>query len=249
MFQCAVSQGTGLSLPLPSLDLAKLNQQFATAHPKSILLWCLETVPCGLVQSSAFGASGMVTLDLLYRDLASQPPVPVVFVDTLHHFPESLAHVKAVQAKYQVDLKIYSPWGCDSCEGFAAKYGHRLWERDLDQFQGLTKVEPFQRALRELGVQTWLTGRRRDQAQQRSQLPIFERDAQGRLKVNPLANWTHQTLWKYIIENQVPYNPLYDQGYASIGDEPLTTTIRPGETERSGRWRGTGRTECGIHTA
>lgn len=98
-------------------------------------------------------------------------------------------------------------------------------------------------------MQTWLTGRRRDQAQQRSQLPIFERDAQGRLKVNPLANWTHQTLWKYIIENQVPYNPLYDQGYASIGDEPLTTNIRPGETERSGRWRGTGRTECGIHTA
>jgi phosphoadenosine phosphosulfate reductase len=247
MPQCAVPQALSDLYPLATLDLVALNRQFATAHPKSILLWCLEHIPNGLIQSSAFGVSGMVTLDLLYHDLAPQPPIPVLFIDTLHHFPETLAHVQSTQAYYNLDLKIYRPLGIDSRGEFAAIYGDRLWESDLDRFQTLTKVEPFQQALETLDVKAWLTGRRRDQADQRAHLPIFEWDKRGCLKVNPLANWSYQTVWKYVMENQVPYNPLYDLGYASIGDEPLTTTIQTGESERSGRWRGTGRTECGIH--
>ena len=94
---------------------------------------------------------------------------------------------------------------------------------------------------------SWITGRRRDQSETRSQLPIFELDASGLLKVNPLASWTNKDVWRYIVENQVPYNVLHDQGYGSIGDEPLTTPLMVGEHERDGRWRGTGKTECGIH--
>ena len=107
-------------------------------------------------------------------------------------------------------------------------------------------MEPLQRALDDLQVQAWITGRRRDQSAARQSLPIFER-VNGRLKVNPLANWTRQDLWAYTEQNGVLYNPLHDQGYTSIGDQPLTTPTAAGEDERAGRWRGTEKTECGIH--
>ena len=104
----------------------------------------------------------------------------------------------------------------------------------------------MQRALAELEVHAWITGRRRDQGAERQGLPIFER-VDGRLKVNPLASWTRQDLWAYVDEQDVLYNPLHDQGYTSIGDQPLTTPTAAGETERAGRWRGIEKTECGIH--
>lgn len=229
------------------LDLDELNRQFAIAHPKSILTWCLAQFPQGLIQSSAFGASGMVILDLLYRDLNPQPPIPVLFIDTLYHFPETLALVKTVQTQYGLDLKTVRPFGMDSRDEFEAIYGPKLWERDLDRYQDLTKVEPLQRGLERLDAIAWMTGRRRDQASERAKLPIFEWDKRGCLKINPLANWTYQDVWKYLVEHRVPYNPLYDQGYTSIGDEPLTTPTLAGESEREGRWRGSSRTECGMH--
>ena len=235
------------SVSATSLDLAQLNQQFAGAHPKSILMWCLEQSPAGLIQSTAFGASGMVILDLLYQDLNPNPPVPVLFLDTLHHFPETLQLVAQAQDRYDLDLKIYRPQGTDTRETFAAQYGPALWEQEIDHFHQLTKVEPLHRALRELDVTAWITGRRRDQSSTRTQLPIFEYDAQGRLKVNPLADWTYKDLWRYIVAHQVPYNPLHDLGYASIGDQPLTTPTQVGEDERAGRWRGLAKTECGMH--
>ena len=233
--------------PLSTLDLDWLNRQFTAAHPKSILMWCLEHVPAGLIQSTAFGASGMVILDLLYQDLNPQPPIPVLFLDTLHHFPETLQLVQLAQHRYALDLNIYQPQGIASRADFAAHYGDALWDQNLDRFHQLTKVEPLHRALHELEVTAWITGRRRDQANTRTQLPIFEFDAQDRLKVNPLAAWTKKEMWKYILEHNVPYNPLHDLGYASIGDQPLTTPTQVGEDERAGRWRGMVRTECGMH--
>ena len=228
-------------------DLERLNEQFSQSHPKSILLWCLENMPEGLVQTTAFGISGMVIMDLLYRDLNPYPPVPVIFLDTLHHFAETLELVQRSQDYYNLDLKIYRPAQLETRQSFARQHGDRLWETHVDQFHQITKVEPLQRAFNELQVQSWITGRRRDQSNTRSQLPIFERDSAQRIKVNPLANWTNREVWKYVMENHVPYNVLHDQGYGSIGDEPLTTPIQSGEHEREGRWRGTGKTECGIH--
>lgn len=241
MTQCTVSLAE-------RLDLKTLNQQFETAHPKSILMWCLEHIEQGLIQSTAFGAGGMVLMDLLYQDLNPFPPIPVVFLDTLHHFPETLALAEQSRDRYHLDLRIYQPQGFQTRETFAARYGDALWEQDLHQYHQVTKVEPLQRALQELGVTAWITGRRRDQSETRTEMSIFEWDTQGRLKVNPLAAWTYKDIWRYIVENQVPYNLLYDQGYASIGDQPLTTMVKEGEHERAGRWRGTERLECGIHT-
>ncbi len=240
MNQCTVSLAE-------KLDVATLNQQFATAHPKSILMWCLENIDQGLIQSTAFGAGGTVIMDLLYQDLNPFPPIPVVFLDTLHHFPETLALAEQSRDRYSLDLRIYQPQGFQTRDDFAAHHGDALWERDLHQYHQITKVEPLQRALQELGVTAWITGRRRDQSASRTDIPIFEWDQRGHLKVNPLAAWTYKDVWRYVVENQVLYNPLYDQGYSSIGDQPLTTIVKEGEHERAGRWRGTGRLECGMH--
>ncbi|HEY9651138.1 MAG TPA: phosphoadenylyl-sulfate reductase, partial [Coleofasciculaceae cyanobacterium] len=109
------------------------------------------------------------------------------------------------------------------------------------------KIEPLQRSLTELGATAWITGRRRDQAVTRVEMPVLEFDNNGRLKINPLATWTRKDSWKYASEYKVIYNPLHDQGYPSIGDEPLTTPVAQGEDERAGRWRGSNKTECGIH--
>jgi phosphoadenosine phosphosulfate reductase len=188
-----------------------------------------------------------VITDILYRDLKPTTPVPVIFLDTLYHFPQTLELVAKAVDVYNMDLKTYKIPDVDSREAFAAQYGDALWDKDIQQFHHLTKIEPLQRGLAELNTVAWITGRRRDQAVTRADMPVFESDANGRLKLNPIASWTRKESWTYVHEHGVIYNPLHDQGYPSIGDEPITTPVGEGEDERAGRWRGTGKTECGIH--
>lgn len=232
---------------LNSLDLAALNQEFETAHPQQILEWCLTNIPAGLVQTSAFNVDDMVITDILYRQLKPARPVPVIFLDTLHHFPQTLELVAAVTAHYNLNLKVYKTPDVDTRQAFADRYGEELWNTNIEAFHHLTKIEPLQRGLADLQAIAWITGRRRDQAITRATMPIFEWDQNQRLKVNPLATWTRKDSWRYVMEHGVLYNPLHDQGYASIGDEPITTPVAEGEDERAGRWRGTGKSECGIH--
>ncbi|OLP18589.1 phosphoadenosine phosphosulfate reductase [Leptolyngbya sp. 'hensonii'] len=234
-------------IQVSDLDLAQLNRKFDLANPGRILAWCVENLPTGLVQASAFNVDDMVLTDILYRALRPVKPVPVLFLDTLHHFPETLDLVAQAKALYRLNLKVYRIQCLRSAEAFAAKYGEAFWKQDIEKFHYLTKIEPLQRGLSDLGSVAWITGRRRDQSPTRSEMPVFEWDHQGRLKVNPLANWKRKESWAYVFEHDVIYNPLHDHGYSSIGDEPLTTPIREGEDERAGRWRGTNKTECGIH--
>ena len=242
MVQCMASP---TRLTTPDFDLDRLNGAFESAHPRDILAWCIDNIPQGLVQTSAF--SMLVITDMLYRELRPNYAVPVIFLDTLHHFPETLATVERAREIYNLDLRVYRARDVDSRNTFAARYGEALWETDVDRFHYLTKVEPLQRALRELDVVAWITGRRREQSHTRRNLSIFEQDANGRLKVNPLATWNRKQLWGYTFDHNVLYNPLFDQGFASIGDEPLTTPVAADEQERAGRWRGSAKTECGIH--
>lgn len=243
MVQCMASPIQAIDT---DLDLERLNQEFEEATPQEILAWCLETRPEGLVQTSAF--SLLAVTHMLYEELRPQPPVPVIFLDTLHHFPETLETVERAREAYDLDLRVYRAAKADSREAFAACYGERLWETDVHRFHQLTKIEPLERALQDLAVRTWISGRRRDQSSKRENMPIIEQDPRGFLKVNPLANWNRKRVWSYIFNQGVIYNPLHDQGYTSIGDQPLTTPVRPGEPERAGRWRGSSKTECGIHT-
>jgi phosphoadenosine phosphosulfate reductase len=205
-----------------SLDFKWLNQRFEQAHPKDILAWCVVNIPTGLVQTSEFNVDDLLITDLLYRDLQPVNPIPVLFIDTLHHFPQTLDLVAKSRHIYHLNLKSYKTPGVTMRQDFAAKYGEALWKNDHPNFHYLTKVEPLQRGLAELGAIAVLTGDRRDQAHPFINLPIFELDSHHRLKVNPLANWTRQETWAYVFEYDVTYNPLHDQGYSNIGDEPLT---------------------------
>ena len=214
--------------------------QLERSHPSEIIRWAVENVARDhLVLCTSFGPTGMVNIHLL-AEIA--PEVPVVFIDTLHHFPETLEHAERVKAHYGLDVRFYR--AAESREDFERAHGERLWERDLDHFHELTRVRPMKRALR--GVQGWITGRRRDQSSSRAGLQHVE--INHRVKINPLASWTGDEVWSFIRSNDVPYNPLHDLGYASVGDEPLTTPVSSGEHERAGRWRGLVRTECGIHS-
>mgnify|MGYP001793533863 CR=1 FL=1 len=248
MVQCIASPDTLTSITdsrqfVGHLDIESLNRQFALAPPQEILTWCVRNIPQGLAQTTSF--SLLAVTHMLYAELNN--PIPVIFLDTLHLFPETLETARKAQEIYGLNLHTYQAIGVDSREAFAIRYGDKLWEKDVERFYDITKVEPLQRALKKLKVQAWITGRRRDQSEERKELQIFERDADGRLKINPLANWTRRDIWAYIFEHDILYNPLHDQGYTSIGDEPLTTPTAVYEDERAGRWRGSAKTECGIH--
>ena len=174
--------------------------------------------------------------------------VDLIFLDTLHHFEETLALVDRVQRKYPlVNIHVYKPAGIETAEEFARIHGERLWETNDGLYDWLAKVEPAQRAYRELRVNAVLTGRRRSQGGKRGDLDVIEIDEAGLIKINPLANWSFQQVQNYIEVNNIPYNNLLDQGYKSIGDWHSTQPVKDGEDERAGRWKGQQKTECGIH--
>ena len=174
--------------------------------------------------------------------------VDLIFFDTLHHFPETLELVSRVRSRYPlVNLHIFKPQNVESAEEFASKHGERLWETNDQLYDWIAKVEPAQRAYRDLQADAVLTGRRRTQGGKRGDLPVIEVDEAGLIKINPLANWTFQQVWDYIKSNNVPYNKLLDRGYKSVGDWHSTKPVGEGADERSGRWQGQQKTECGIH--
>jgi phosphoadenosine phosphosulfate reductase len=174
--------------------------------------------------------------------------VDLIFLDTLHHFPETLSLVERVRQRYPlINVHTFKPQGVDTVEEFNKKHGEKLWETNDELYDWVAKVEPAQRAYRELHVSAVLTGRRRSQGGKRGDLDIIEVDEAGLIKINPFANWSFKEVQDYIKANGVPYNVLLDQGYKSIGDWHSTSPIAEGEDERSGRWKGQHKTECGIH--
>lgn len=225
-------------------DLTQANDELEGRHPREILTWTFQNLS-DVVVTTAWQPGGIVILDLLH-DLGLRPPV--VFVDTLFQFPETLELAAKLRERWDLDLRIYKPAALETESDFTRAHGESLWDRDLDLYQELTKVEPLRRAMRETGAKSWISGRRRDQGGQREDLPVLERSGE-RIKVNPLATWTRKEIWGHILSNGIPYNPLHDQGYPSIGDWPLTDKADADQGERSGRWKGRGKTECGIHTS
>lgn len=213
-----------------------------------MLRWCLTSLP-SLYQTTAFGLTGLVTIDMLSKIAGKKKSnVDLIFLDTLYHFPETLALVDRVREKYpQLSLHTYRPANTETAEAFETLHGERLWETNDEQYDWHAKVEPAQRAYAELGVKAVLTGRRRSQGGKRGDLDIVEVDEAGLIKVNPLANWTFKQVQEYIRANDVPYNELLDRGYKSVGDWHSTQPVAEGEDERSGRWKGMAKTECGIH--
>jgi len=229
---------------LPSVHwLAERSAELEAKHPREILAWAFEHLP-GTVVTTAFQPGGIVILDLLH-ELGLRPPV--IFVDTLYQFPETLELAETCRVRFDMALGIWKPAGCETTAEFEARHGTGLWDRDLDLYQELTKVEPMRRAMLETAARGWVSGRRRDQGGERTDLPVLELSG-DKVKVNPLALWTRKELWKHLLDRGLPHNPLHDQGYPSIGDWPLTDKADAAEGERAGRWKGRGKTECGIHS-
>lgn len=187
----------------------------------------------------------MVLLHMLSQ---MEVKVPVVFLDTDFLFPETLKLRDEVAERYDLEVLTYRP--TLSPEEQAEAYGERLWERDPDRCCRLRKVEVMARAAEELQLEAWITALRRDQGETRRGIGnvAYQEIAPGRwlTKVFPLATWTRQDVWAYIARHRVPYNPLLDQGYSSLGC--IQCTVPSTGDERAGRWPGQKKTECGLHT-
>lgn len=238
-------------------DLPNINERLQDAHPSEILAWSIDNLP-NLYQTTAFGLTGCVTLDLISRisveraQAKGEPVkhlVPLIFVDTLYHFPQTLDLAQRSSQHYNAPMHIYRPIGTDTVKEFEDRWGPQLWERDEDTYDYLVKVEPARRSYDELHVRAVFTGRRRSQGADRSSLSAVEVDETGLIKVNPLLNWSFASVDKYVKENAVPYNELLDLGYKSVGDWHSTALPTDKDAgERSGRWSDkAGKTECGLH--
>ncbi|CAI6096620.1 hypothetical protein V2G26_016483 [Clonostachys chloroleuca] len=242
------------SLPLMSLTAAHLehlNNQLEPMHPMDILRFCKIMFP-NLYQSTAFGLTGLVTMDMLSKIQDENPEsnqVELIFLDTLYHFKETYDLIDRVKARYpNVPVHIFKPHGADNVEEFEETYGKELWSTSDELYDWIIKVEPLQRAYDELKVAAVLNGRRRSQGAARGSIPIVELDEErGIIKINPLATWSFGQVNAYIKEHSVPYNALLDQGYKSVGDWHSTSPVKEGEDERAGRWKGQNKSECGIH--
>ncbi|EMD40523.1 hypothetical protein CERSUDRAFT_111116 [Gelatoporia subvermispora B] len=235
-----------LQLPISEEELKRINDYLCNLTPEEILGWAVEHIP-GLYQTTAFGLTGLVAIDMLSK--ITQNPPPLIFIDTLYHFPETYELVEDVKGRYGRDVHVYKPEGCADVKDFEQKYGEKLWEKDEDTYDFVVKVEPARRAYEELGVKAVITGRRASQGADRANLQPLEVDSTGLLKLNPLFAWTFPIVEWYSTDNKVPHNKLLDQGYRSVGDWHSTQKSGEGDTgERAGRWAGkTEKTECGLH--
>lgn len=238
----------------PSIDdLNELNSRLAGLDVDDLLKWAHSEFHDELVQTTSFGPSGLVIIDKLHK-LGLLNRIPIVTVDTLHLFPESYKFLNDIQAHYpdDLDLRVFLPEGFLSGDRdlFDETYGLGLWKSDPDKYAYLSKVEPTLRAMEEIHCSAWITGRRRSQGGERINLAVFELDnIEGkRLKINPLAHWSYEDVWAYIRHHKLIYNPLYDKGYKSIGDVMTTMPVAKDANERSGRFVGLNKTECGMHS-
>ncbi|KAI9904214.1 hypothetical protein N3K66_000743 [Trichothecium roseum] len=242
------------SLPLMSLSKAHiehLNNQLEHMHPMDILRFCKIMFP-NLYQSTAFGLTGLVTMDMLSKIQTENPEsksVDLFFLDTLYHFKETYDLIDRVRARYpNVPVHIFKPDGANTTKELEDTYGEELYKVAPDMYDWIVKVEPLQRAYDELKVVAVLNGRRRAQGAARGSIPIIELDEErGIVKINPMATWSFKQVNDYVKEHNVPYNALLDQGYKSVGDWHSTSPVKEGEDERAGRWKGQSKTECGIH--
>jgi len=226
---------------LSNLHIVGMQDLAEAWSPQRTLAWAFETFGRNVAISSAFGAEGMVLIDMASR---VRKDFRLFTIETEFLFPETYSLMDRIEEKYGIAIeKVYSMLSPEAQE---RTHGAALWSRDPDRCCNLRKVEPLRRKLSELGA--WITSIRRDQTSARSGARRVEWDTKfGLVKINPIVDWTSKQVWRYIHDHDVPYNELHNQDYPSIGCTHCTRAVRPGEDPRAGRWPGFAKTECGLH--
>jgi phosphoadenosine phosphosulfate reductase len=225
-----------------SREMARESERLETAEPRDILAWAASRFAPRFTMATAFGPEGMVLIHML----AEVAPQTAIFnLDTGYQFAETLELREEVKRRYSIEVELKRP--DTTVEEYERQHGGPLYRSQPDQCCFDRKVKVLERAV--VGMHAWASAIRRDQSPDRAGVPIVAWDKKFSLvKVSPLANWTKQKVWAFITEHNIPYNPLHDQGYTSIGCWPCTRAVLMGEDERAGRWSGFAKTECGLHS-
>ena len=227
----------------PILELEELNTEFRAIRAAERVVRALELFPGQYVLSSSFGAQAAVSLHLVTR---AAPRIPVVLIDTGYLFPDTYRFVDQLTEKLNLNLRIYrSPVSAAWQE---ARHG-KLWEHGregIERYNQIHKIEPMERALRELHAGTWFAGLRREQSESRAGIEAVQMTGAGRFKVHPIFDWTDHDVYRYLKKHDLPYHPLWDEGYVSIGDWHTTRTLRDAVDAEVTRFFGLKR-ECGLH--
>jgi phosphoadenosine phosphosulfate reductase len=222
-------------------QLSEVQRKVERWSPQETLNWAFSTFGREAAIASGFGAEGMVLIDLASR---VQRDFRVFTLDTEFLFPETYDLIDRVEKRY--GIKVERVYSLHTPEEQEEKFGADLWKRNPNQCCKLRKVDPLRTKLTEL--RAWITAIRRDQTSARATARKVDWDANfQRIKINPIADWTWDMVWTYIRKHKVPYNPLHDESYPSIGCTHCTRAIRPGEEARAGRWSGFSKNECGLH--
>ena len=230
------------------LQLADINQSMKALSADDRVLWSLENISEQTMLSSSFGIQSAVMLHLLTRH---KPDIPVVLTDTGYLFPETYQFIDQLTERLNLNLKVFKAE--KSAAWQEASYG-KLWEKGAEgikQYNTMNKVEPMKRALQELNSKTWFSGIRQGQSSTRAERPIVEHsfirgEEDPVFKIHPILEWSNRDIYQYLKKYDLPYHPLWEEGYVSVGDVQMTQKLEPGMTEEQTRFFGLAR-ECGLH--
>ncbi len=223
-------------------ELAEASQRLESATPEEILQYAVERFAPRFSMATAFGLEGMCIIAMLAK---IAPRTPIFNLDTGYQFQETLDLVDKVREKYGIEVELRRPKL--TVQEYEALNGGPVYKHDTNKCCGERKIAVLKDAAK--GLYAWASAIRRDQSGDRSKSAIVQWDHKFQLvKVSPLANWDKKKVWGFISKNEVPYNVLHDRGFPSVGCWPCTRAVKDGEDERAGRWSGSGKTECGLHS-
>jgi phosphoadenosine phosphosulfate reductase len=222
-------------------SLARASVELERASAPDIVRWAIERYFPRLTMATAFGAEGCCLVHMIAE---VEPRVRIFNLETGYQFPETLALRDQIAERYGIEVEYVR--ADTTAPEYEARHGGPQYQTNPDQCCHDRKIVPLRRAIE--GYDGWISAIRRDQTVHRRNAPIVQWDAKfGLVKVNPLVNWTKKDVWKFILDHKVPYNPLHDRGYPSIGCWPCTRAVGGGEDDRAGRWSGSDKKECGLH--
>ena len=230
-----------MAAPLTTKQIVAANEQLADASAENILRWAVETFRDKLTMATAFGSEGCCLIHLLAE---IDPTIRIFNLDTGYQFAETLELRERIKQRYGIEVEYIRPEL--TVAEYEAEHGGPLYRLRPDQCCHDRKLLPLRQAV--AGYAAWISAIRRDQTNHRAAAGVVQWDAKFDLvKVNPLLSWTRKDVWNFILKHDVPYNPMHDRGYPSIGCWPCTAAVGEGQDERAGRWVGTVKKECGLH--